>query len=85
MQVTSQSPHPIRNLIVESRDPRGRKCFWLDQELEPRDLPVGGDSDYVAIRAGCISITPLKLNQTALELSSELKSWAEFFSPAACR
>ena len=85
VRVTRQGPYPICNLIVESRDPRGRKYFWLDQELEPRDLPVDGDSDFVALRSGCISITPLKLDQTAFELSSELKSWAECLSPAACR
>ena len=83
VRVTRQDTCRIANLIVESRDPRGRKYFWLDQE--PRDLPADGDSDYVAVRSGCVSITPLKLDQTALELSSELKSWAEFLSPAACR
>ncbi len=85
VRVTRQDTCPIANLIVENRDPRGRKYFWLDQELEPRDLPADGDSDYVAVRSGCVSITPLKLDQTARELSSELKSWAEFLSPAACR
>ncbi len=85
VRVTRQSPHQIRNLVVENRDPRGRKYFWLDQELEPRDVPPDGDSDYVAIRSGCISITPLMLDQTAFGLSSELSSWAESFSPAVCR
>ncbi len=84
-RVTRQDTCRIGNLIVESRDPRGRKYFWLDQEMEPRDLPSDGDSDTAAVRSGCVSITPLKLDQTALELSSELKSWAEFLSPAACR
>jgi 5'-nucleotidase len=85
VRVTRQGPYEIRNLIVESRDPRGRKCFWLDQELEPRDLPADGDSDYAAVRAGCISITPLKLDQTAFGLNAELSSWADIFSTAACR
>lgn len=85
VRVTRQDTCPIDNLIVENRDPRGGKYIWLDQEPEPRDLPADGDSDYVAVRSGCVSITPLKLDQTALELSSELKSWAEFLSPAACR
>lgn len=85
VRVTRQDTCPIGNMVVESRDPRGRKYFWLDQELEPSGLPADGDSDYVAVRSGCVSITPLKLDQTALELSSELKTWAEFLSPAACR
>ena len=85
VRVTRQGPYQIRNLVVEKRDPRGRKYFWLDQELEPQALPVDGDSDHAAVRSGCISITPLKLDQTAFGLSAEVSSWAEIYSTAACR
>ena len=35
VRVTRQDTSPIGNLIVESRDPRDRKYFWLDQSWNP--------------------------------------------------
>ena len=80
VRVTRQGSFQARNLIVKNQDPRGRKYFWLDQEPESRTLPNNCDSDHLAIRSNCISLTPLKLDQTAFEMTSELSSWAEEFS-----
>jgi len=80
VKVTRQSSYQVRNLVVETRDPRGRTYFWLDQDLDFSSLPSNGDTDDVAVRSGYISMTPLKLDQTAIEVISELKSWSESFS-----
>ena len=80
VKITRQSSYQVRNLVVETRDPRGRTYFWLDQDLDFSSLPSDGDTDDVAVRSGYISMTPLKLDQTAIEFVSELKSWSESFS-----
>ena len=48
--------------VVEDTDPRGRKCYWIgggDPVWE--DIP---GTDFAAVGAGYISITPLQLDMT---------------------
>ena len=51
--------------VVEDTDPRGRKCYWIgggDPVWE--DIP---GTDFAAVGAGYISITPLQLDMTDRE------------------
>ena len=73
-QVTG-APFPVRltrlgrrrytKVIKERMDPRGKKYYWIGGD--PVELDLSDDVDSAAIREGCISVTPLKLDLTAHE------------------
>ena len=56
--------------ILEKRDPRGRKYFWIGPDESQWIIEEG--SDYHAISQGAISVTPLQRDQTD---RAALKSW----------
>lgn len=59
--------------VVEKEDPRGRKYYWVGGgEVEWEGDP---DSDYAAVTAGCISVTPVHLDLTNRRALAELKAW----------
>ncbi len=62
-----------QNIIYERHDPRGRPYYWQDEQgaydnVEP-------DSDYAAIFADYISITPLQADRTDRASLSQLSAW----------
>jgi len=61
------------------RNPRGEEYHWLGLhplDFSPRD-DVKGISDYEAIEAGYISITPIMLDLSAYKSMDNLKEWIE--------
>jgi 5'-nucleotidase len=48
--------------VVERRDPRGRRYFWIG--VGPPAWEAGEDTDYAAVHAGYVSVTPLLLDLT---------------------
>jgi 5'-nucleotidase len=62
VRITRQSQKISQNLVHEKSDPRGRPYFWLDETA--RLETAEPDSDYAAIRAHEISITPLQVDRT---------------------
>ncbi len=77
VRLTRQGSRNVRTLIVENKDPRGRKYFWFDQELPADGFEEGPDVDYMAVKAGYVSITPLKIDRTAQDCFSRLEAWPE--------
>jgi 5'-nucleotidase len=77
VRITRQGHRNVRNLIVENIDPRGRKYFWLDQELEPEGHQGSPDSDYMAISEGYISVTPLRIDRTGIDMVDKIEGWPE--------
>jgi 5'-nucleotidase len=61
------------------RNPRGEEYYWLG--LHPLNFSarsgVDGMSDYEAIKAGHISITPIMLDMSAYKSMQKLKEWCE--------
>ena len=57
VRFTRQSQKISQNLVHEKKDPRGRSYYWLDETIELSNAEP--DSDYAAILAHEISITPL--------------------------
>ncbi len=49
--------------VTERRDPRGRPYYWIGEGQD--EWLANGDSDYEAIRAGYVSVTPLQSDLTA--------------------
>jgi 5'-nucleotidase len=80
VKFTRQSKKITRNQLSEGKDPRGRSYFWLyEQRL---DKNVEPDTDYAAIFAGAVSITPLHLDPTHTESLNHLSHWAKTIAAA---
>ncbi|MEJ2007558.1 MAG: 5'/3'-nucleotidase SurE [Acidobacteriota bacterium] len=73
VRLTRQSQKISQNLVCEKKDPRGRPYYWLDETLEHHK--VEPDSDYAAIFAHEISITPLEVDRTHYASLNHLSAW----------
>lgn len=73
--LTRQGRRAYQESIVEKLDPRGKTYYWIGgSEPEWERL---GDSDYDAVMAGKISVTPLRLDLTHYEALRTLRAWEE--------
>ena len=71
--ITRQGLRVYRDALDERIDPRGKPYYWIGGEA-----PTGVDepgTDFGALRAGYVSITPLQLDLTAREAMDTLKRW----------
>lgn len=73
VRITRQSQKISQNLVMEQKDPRGRYHYWLDETVELSD--VEPDSDYGAILAHEISVTPLLVDRTHYASLNHLSRW----------
>lgn len=73
VRLTRQSQKISQNVVHEKQDPRGRPYFWLDETMRLEDAEP--DSDYAAIRAHEISITPLQVDRTDYASLRRLAGW----------
>jgi 5'-nucleotidase len=77
IQVTRQGLRIYNDRLVQRLDPRGKNYFWIGGDA-PGGVAEDG-TDYGAIMAGFISITPIQLDLTAhayLEpLRSQIQNW----------
>ena len=73
VRLTRQSQKISQNLVQEKKDPRGRSYYWLDETLPHRR--VEPDSDYAAIFAHEVSITPLEVDRTHQPSLNHLSAW----------
>ena len=71
--ITRQGLRVYRDALESRVDPRGKPYYWIGGEY-----PTGVDepgTDFGALRAGCVSITPLQLDLTNYKAMDVLKSW----------
>ena len=71
--VTRQGLRVYRDRLDTRHDPRGRPYYWIGG-----DFPTGVDepgTDFGALRAGYVSITPLHLDLTNYKVMDVLKNW----------
>jgi 5'-nucleotidase len=73
VRLTRQSQKISQNLVLEKKDPRGRPYYWLDETVELSE--VEPDSDYAAILAHQVSITPLHVDRTHYPSFNHLSRW----------
>ncbi len=59
--------------VVARQDPRGRRYFWIG--AGPPAWESGEDTDYAAVHAGYVSVTPLMLDLTDYAALRTLKDW----------
>lgn len=64
--------HPAEAVIVE-QDPRGRSIYWIGPPGATQD--AGEGTDFAAIEAGFVSITPLQVDMTAYRHLDGLQAW----------
>jgi len=73
VRITRQSQKISQNIVLEQKDPRGRSHYWLDETIELGD--VEPDSDYGAILAHEISLTPLQVDRTHYPSLNHISRW----------
>ncbi len=59
--------------VIKSTDPRGRTLYWVGPPGGEQD--AGPGTDFYAINAGYVSVTPLQLDLTWYERINGLKAW----------
>jgi 5'-nucleotidase len=72
-RITRQGRRVYRDALVERRDPRGRPYYWIGGEA-PSGVSDEG-TDFWALEAGHVSITPLHLDLTDYNALSGLAQW----------
>jgi 5'-nucleotidase len=73
IQITRQGLRVYRDALDARKDPRGRAYYWIGG-----DFPTGVDeagTDFGALQAGLVSITPLQLDLTAHAALAGLQGW----------
>ena len=71
--VTRQGLRVYRDELDRRFDPRGKPYYWIGGQA-----PTGVDepgTDFGALRAGYVSVTPLQLDLTHQKMMDELKKW----------
>jgi 5'-nucleotidase len=71
--VTRQGLRVYRDKLERRLDPRGRPYYWIGGDT-PSGIPEEG-TDYGAIKAGYVSITPLQLDLTARVMVEKMRGW----------
>jgi len=61
------------DLIVEKTDPRGRSYYWIGGQEETWSPQKG--TDYAALDAGLVSITPIELDLTDYRTMEGVRCW----------
>jgi 5'-nucleotidase len=72
VRITRLGSRRYEDTLVRKQDPRGRDYYWIGGE-DPVWEPLEG-SDFHAVHAGWISVTPMRLDLTddsALDLMRE--------------
>ncbi len=73
VRLTRLGRRAYSNAIQPTQDPWGREIYWIGGgEVSWQG---GGDSDFLAVRQGCISVTPLHLDLTHREALENAGEW----------
>jgi len=73
VEITRLGRRIYRDVLVEREDPRGRKYYWIGGEYPTGVIEDG--TDYGALAANKVSVTPLQLDLTAHHVVDELRKW----------
>ncbi len=74
-RVTSLGKRTYEDPIVTDVDPRGKTYYWIGGGAPTWEGPEG--SDFLAVQAGYISITPIQLDLTNHRAIPGLKRWED--------
>ena len=73
VRVTTLGRRVYSDSLTRREDPSGREYFWIGGGVS--SWTGRGDSDFRAVQAGYVSITPLHLDLTNYDLISEVRGW----------
>lgn len=81
VQITHLGKRIYRDVLVTRDDPWGRPYYWIGGEL-PTGIPEEG-SDFGAVAAGFVSVTPLGIDLTRQDVLADLLDtrWATGLEP----
>jgi len=71
--ITRQGLRVYRDALDPRVDPHGRPYYWIGGQ-SPTGVDEAG-TDFGALKAGYVSITPLQLDLTSLQALKEMKKW----------
>ncbi|GGM09623.1 5'/3'-nucleotidase SurE [Deinococcus aerophilus] len=74
VRVTRVGRHQWEDRIVTRQDPEGREYHWVAGTSRAADAHED-DTDYGAVQAGLISVTPVRLELTAHDLLDEVTGY----------
>ncbi|MBW2056001.1 MAG: 5'/3'-nucleotidase SurE [Deltaproteobacteria bacterium] len=72
-RITRQGKRIYGDVVCESNDPRGRRCYWIGSNELRFEREEG--TDFEAVSQGYVSVTPLHPNLTCSSCLREMKSW----------
>lgn len=75
IQVTRLGTRHIAEPTIKSEDPRGRRIYWIGHPGAEQD--AGPGTDFYAVNAGYVSITPLQFDLTHYKIMDELSGWVQ--------
>ena len=75
IRVTKQGLKNARPVISEHTDPRGKFYYWIGEERNGFHADDEGGSDFEAIDAGYVSVTPMRSDLTDYKAIELLKNW----------
>ncbi len=73
VQVTRLARRVYNDSIFRGKDPMGREYFWIGGGGAEWDAPEG--TDFHAVKAGYVSVTPLHLDLTNHALLADVAGW----------
>ncbi|HYE16718.1 MAG TPA: 5'/3'-nucleotidase SurE [Pyrinomonadaceae bacterium] len=73
VRVTRQGIKKARPIITEHIDPRGKAYYWIGEEVFSSAHEDG--TDYSAVEAGCVSVTPMRSDMTDHSALVALDGW----------
>jgi len=73
VRVTSLGRRRYSDSLTRAEDPSGREYFWIGGGRTNWTGP--DDSDFMAVREGWISVTPLHLDLTNYDLLESVRDW----------
>lgn len=73
IQLTRLGSRVYQDTLVKKVDPRGKDYFWIGGE-DPIWKPIEG-TDFHAVHAGFVSVTPMQLNLTDANAMHEMQGW----------
>jgi 5'-nucleotidase len=80
VRVTTQGVKNARPVIHEQIDPRGKPYYWISEER--LGFHPGENTDFEAVDAGFVSITPMRSEMTNHQALALLRDWNGFSTSA---
>lgn len=74
LRVTRLGKRRYEDQLVKGEDPGGQPWYWI-KGAEPAGETDDPDTDIGAVHAGYVSVTPLRLDMSDLDLRQTIKGW----------